>query len=116
HLLRSFMNSNNEQLLSLRETINQQHDLLKHIKDKNDKIYSTLEEMAQIKEPEHSNYSPTDEQSITRINLENQLQNLFIQATSFETELDEKLRILDEFDDKLLLLAMEIEKHKKGDI
>ena len=116
HLLRSFMNSNNEQLLSLRETINQQHDLLKHIKDKNDEIYSTLEEMAQIKEPEHNNYSPTDEQSVTRINLENQLQNLFIQATSFETELDEKLRILDEFDDKLLLLAIEIEKHKKGDI
>ena len=49
------MNSNNEQLLSLRETINQQHDLLKHIKDKNDEIYSTLEEMAQIKEPEHNN-------------------------------------------------------------
>lgn len=116
HLLRSFMNSNNEQLVSLRETITQQHDLLKHIKDKNDEIYSTLEEMAQIKEPEHINYSPTDEHSVTRINLENQLQNLFIQATSFETELDEKLRILDEFDDKLLLLAIEIEKHKKGDI
>ncbi|MEK4387505.1 multidrug ABC transporter ATPase [Solibacillus sp. FSL W7-1464] len=116
HLLRSFMNSNNEQLISLRETINQQHDLLKDIKNKNEEIQFTLEEMTQIKEPEHNNYSPTDEQTITRINLENQLQNLFIQATSFETELDEKLRILDEFDDKLLLLAIEIEKHKKGDI
>jgi len=116
NLLRSFMTNNNEQLTSLRDTINQQHDLLKDIKNKNDEIQFTLEEMAQIKETEHSNYSPTDEQSRTRINLENQLQNLFIQATSFETELDEKLRILDEFDDKLLLLAMEIEKHKKGDI
>lgn len=116
HLLRLSMNSNNEQLVFLRETINLQHDLLKDIKAKNDEIYSTLEEMAHVKEPAYSNYSPTDEQSITRINLENQLQNLFIQATSFETELDEKLRILDEFDDKLLLLAIEIEKHKKGDI
>lgn len=110
------MNSNNEQLISLRETISQQHDLLKHIKDKNDEIHSTLEEMAQIKIPEHTHNPSTDEKSITRTNLENQLQNLFIQATRFETELDEKLRILDEFDDKFLLLAIEIEKHKNGDI
>lgn len=116
HLLRSFLSSNNKQLISLHETINQQHNLLKEIKDKNDEIHSTLEEMVQVKEPEHK-YSPTtDVQSITRINLENQLKNLFIQATSFETELEEKLRILDEFDDKLLLLAIEIEKHKKSDI
>lgn len=44
------MNNNNEQLISLSETINQQHDLLKDIKNKNDEIQFTLEEMAQIKE------------------------------------------------------------------
>lgn len=116
NLLRSFMNSNNDQLISLRETINHMHHLLKEIKDKNDEIHSTLEEMAQVKEPEQKKYPPSaDATSLNRIDLENQLQNLFIQATSFETELDEKLRILDEFDDKLLLLAIEIEKHKKGD-
>lgn len=115
HLLHPFISHHKEQLTSLQESINLQSPILKEIKNKNEEIHSYLMEIAPRKEPEQNIPSKAAEAtSSTRISLENQLQHLFIQATSFDTELDEKLRILDEFDDKVLLLAIEIEKYKNG--
>lgn len=115
HLLRSFISHHNEQLTSLQQTINLHSPLLKEIKNKNEAIHSTLKQIAQEKESKEKKQSKGAEATSSRItSLEYQLQHLFIQAISFETELDEKLRILDEFDDKVLLLAIEIEKHKNG--
>ena len=113
HLLRPFISHNKEQLTSLLQTFHSHSPLLQEIKNKNEEIHSIL--INKKKEFEQTKYPKTVEStSMTRISLEKQLQHLFIQATSFETELDERLRILDEFDDKVLLLAMEIEKYKNG--
>lgn len=92
--------------------------LLQELKSKNNKIDLLMGEIDKLKEQLHKeSISPVVAENTT-INsnilshLDTQVQKMLTQSVNFETQLDEKLRILDDLEYKLIQLANDI-NHKK---
>ncbi|MGN7478297.1 multidrug ABC transporter ATPase [Solibacillus silvestris] len=99
------------------EAIDINEYLLKEIQSKSDKIDMLMRENEELKEQHQKKLpSPLDNKAVKNtdmhFDLENQIQKLFIQTIDFEAQLDEKLRILDDLEFKLLQLANKIRKQE----
>ena len=90
--------------------------LLKEIKTKNTKIETLMDEIEKLKEQLRNNPVSPFADSVNTINtdilshLDTQVQKVLTQSVHFETQLEEKLRILDDLEHKLIQLANDISK------
>ena len=123
--LRDFIQKNNQQLsIIIEELIKNRSEaidinlyLLKEIKTKSDKIDMLMNEIDKLKGQHYakllsSSNDKTEINSDTAPHLDNQVQNMFTQATNFEAQIDEKLRILDDLECKLIQLANQVSKQR----
>ncbi|MCH7323069.1 coiled-coil domain-containing protein 22 [Solibacillus sp. MA9] len=108
---------NDELLKNRSEVIDINLYLLKEIKNKSSKIDMLMREIEDLKEQHYKQLlsfldnKPTDS-SAALPQLDTQVQNVLSQATNFEDQLDEKLRILDDLESELNQLAKKVDKHK----
>ena len=111
-MLSPFIENHNERLTVILETTDLHHHLLKEIKDTNHNIQSHLENISKAELALSKQPFPPDELQKS-LDLENQLESLLSLATSVETQLDEKLQMLNDLDDALYHLAEDIHLQKK---
>ena len=122
NMLRDFIQKNdqqfstiNEELIKSRsETIDINRYLLKEIKSKNNKIDRLMSEIDVLKKQQQKiPPSSVDDKAVSNSDmlphLDKQVQKMLTQSVNFEVQLDEKLRILDDLEHKLIQLANEIE-------
>ena len=88
--------------------------LLKELENKSNKIDMLMREIDELKEQfQKRPLSSLDEKAVKssymRSHLDNPVQKALTQSMHFETQLNEKLRILDDLEHKLIQLAIEIE-------
>lgn len=88
--------------------------LLKEVKNKSNKIDILMIEIDELKEQHQLKPAPPidDFSSLNPkilAHLDNQIQKMFSQSLNFENQLDEKLRILDDLEHKLIQLTNEID-------
>ncbi len=123
--LRNFIQKNEQHLTTINEELLKNsseateinHYLLKEIKNKSNKIDMLLIEIDELKEQRQIKTSYYDDNSAAMnpnslAHLDNQIQNMLTQSMNFEEQLDEKIRILDDLEHKLIQLAKEIDKQK----
>lgn len=111
-LLRDFIKKNSAQLSTLNEQLEKSKNeliefnrsLLTEIKNQNEKIDLLLAENNELKQRSNTKSN----QSVTLSQIDHQIQKLLNQAGSFESQLDEKLRILDDLEYQIFILANEI--------
>lgn len=122
NLLRDFIQKNEQQLSTINEElIKNRHEaidinryLLKELEHKSNKIDILTKELEELKEPhrkrpQSSLNEKTVMHSTRRSHLDSPMQKALTQSINFETQLNEKLRILDELEHKLTQLAIEID-------
>ncbi|WP_274308275.1 multidrug ABC transporter ATPase [Solibacillus daqui] len=108
---------NDELLKNRSEVIDINLYLLKEIKNKSNKIDMLMREIEDLKEQHYKQLlsfldnKPTDS-SAALPQLDTPVQKELSQATNFEDQLDEKLRILDDLESELNQLAKKVDKHK----
>ena len=125
--LQDFIQKNKQQLsIIIEELIKNRSEaidinlyLLKEIKSKSDKIEMLMYEIDELKELHHTKLSSSstmkaEPNSETLSHLDIQVQKMLTQTTNFEAQLDEKIRILDDLESKLIQLANEVSKQKNN--
>ena len=109
-----------ELVKSKNETIDINLYLLRELTSKNNKIDLLTGEIDKLKEQLHRESISPGAENTTTINsntlsqLDTQVQKMLTQSVNFETQLDEKLRILDDLEYKLIQLANDINSKKTG--
>lgn len=121
HTLRDFIEKNEQQLSTINdklvknrsEAIDINRYLLKEVENKSTKIDMLMSEIDELKD-QLQKKQPTSIDEKAALNadmlpyLDNQVQRALTQSMSFEAQLDEKLRILDDLEHKLIQLTDEI--------
>lgn len=104
-----------EELIKIRSESNDiNHYLLEEIKNKNNQLDILMGEIDELKEQHNKKNSTSLNDkaiihSVLPSHVDNQIQKVLTQSMNFETQLDEKLRILDDLEHKLIQLANDID-------
>lgn len=111
-ILREFIKKNSVQLSTMNKQFEKSKNeltefnqsLLTEIKNQSEKIDFLIAENKELKQRSNTKSN----QSVTLSQIDQQIQKLLNQAGSFESQLDEKLRILDDLEYEIFVLANEI--------